>query len=252
MKIYSKFIDYYDHVCRQTDNYIWLRKTESFALDPSKKLPLNLQFTKFLIKAMKDIPLPHIAGIGNYVFLFGFCGKLYVIYEDSNRNMGWPNNDICNDVSKPYLDIPKFTEAYFKSTGVKIDTSYKWYLKLPFTTEGLNAWYQEFDNKKLLEELFLNLGSPIFVVKSAYTYGNMQSFELTANPKLLEYNIQRIFNPWITFQEIEMYLTNTLATNRQKIPKFSDKLKRDAHGFNNLSFKQVGPKRRKLKKKNKK
>mgnify|MGYP006282300013 CR=1 FL=1 len=46
--------------------------------------------------------------------------------------------------------------------------------------------------------------------------------------------------PWQAYQELEMFLGDTLV-EREVMPVLSDRAKRDAHGFDEKSFKQVSP-----------
>jgi hypothetical protein len=248
MRIYSKKPDYYDFVVPPSDTVTWRRKSEGFILDETKPLPISLEMTEFLIRAFKNVPLPPV--VTSYrerfwdskdILLLGFCGKLYVVYRVSVG--GWPSQEI-----KPYIDIHEFVEVYNAHSTylVKFETRPA-FSRYPFNPEGMKAWYQEFDQPRRVEEISIAVRAPIFIIQCTYRNIDYKGLEFSTNPNMSEYGLQRLFDPWTTYQEIEMYLTNTLAVEVEKIPDFGDKLKRDAHGFDDWSFKQVGPKPRKRK-----
>jgi hypothetical protein len=138
----------------------------------------------------------------------------------------------------------EFVEIYNsnKSPAVYIEKSRGWHRRFPFNEQGMKNWYQEVNQTQRVQDIFIELKAPVFLIKQYYVEGEIT---LYVNPNMSEYGLQRVFDPWTAYQEIEMYLSNTLAVGVEVMPTFTDELKRDAHGFDNWSFKQIGPKPRK-------
>ena len=246
MKIHSKFKDYYDHVVPPSDTVLWCRKGHDFVLDAHKQLPINKVTIEFLIDSFGKMPHPPITYKPGYkgilrshtdVIMLGFCGKLYAVYLLYQQR----NNKTC---IKAATDIMEFIEIYnsSKNPTINLEKNRIWDKRFPYNEQGIKNWYQEVNQTQKVGDIFITIKAPIFLMKQHYGRG---SIEFHINPNMSEYGLQRIFDPWTAYQEIEMYLTNTLAVGVETIPIFSDELKRDAHGFDNWSFKQIGPKPRK-------
>jgi coproporphyrinogen III oxidase len=56
-------------------------------------------------------------------------------------------------------------------------------------------------------------------------------------PILKNYEFFKVFNPYETYQQIEMFISN-LAINEDRIVMISDKLKAETHGFDKFSFRK--------------
>lgn len=247
MRIYSKFKDYYDNVVPPSNTVVWYRKDCSFMLDATKQLPINKAETEFLLNAFEAAPLPPVVVSLRYVtpthrdiLLLGLCGKLYLVY------LLYTFNNTKTEL-KAFLNIVEFVEFYNNnvSNSVHFEKNKLWHKRHPFNEGGINAWYQGCNQTQKVQDIFIKVKTPIFLMKRPEVRLNSGTVEFYVNPNLSEYGIQRLFDPWTMYQEIEMYLSNTLAVGVEKIPIFSDELKRDAHGFDNWSFKQIGPKPRK-------
>ena len=241
MRIFSKFTDYYDHVVPPSDNFVWERKQTEINLDLTKPSEISKDKTEFLINIFTTMPKPKISygwkrwnPLHNDLFILGFCGKLYAIYLIYTSEYAKPT--IC----RPFININEFVEVWNKerTDKIKFEKGKVWHERRPFNEEGLKAWFDESNGRNFVSELFIDLKTPLFVIDKD---------KLTTNIKMAEYGLQRIFDPWSAYQEIEMYLTNNLASVHKEMPNFGNELKRDAHGFDDWSFKQVGPKPRKRK-----
>ena len=84
-------------------------------------------------------------------------------------------------------------------------------------------------NIKLHEEF----NSPIFVV-----YNSFEETNLVINPCLRDLQFQKVFEPYTTFQEIDMFLSGVMQSPEKNMINISDKDMRDKKGFNDKSFKK--------------
>lgn len=247
MRIFSKFNDYYDHVVAPSDTVMWRRHKIEFVLDIHKALPISLKHTEFLNNVMDKMPRPSIATgymhrelLHSDLLLLGFCGKLYVIYLIYTN----PYHYVLKSECKAYTDVTEFVAAYNKVNAIKVkfEGNKVWHNRYPFNKSGSDAWNNEFQSANALLDLFVEIKSPVFILRKQYN-----GYEFTVNPVLSDYGIQRIFDPWTAHQEVEMFLSNALAAELKDMPDFGNEIKRDLHGFDDWSFKQVGPKPRKRK-----
>lgn len=58
------------------------------------------------------------------------------------------------------------------------------------------------------------------------------------NPRLNVWGFQKVFDPYTAYQELDMYLSNQLADQQDPVPQRTQELIRDAHGFDDWSFKK--------------
>lgn len=233
MKIISDFKDYYDSAIGfgGIDNsIIYNRKTieindesymEPFIID---KLSKFRYWSKFGIK-------PNFDDFNYYsINIIGFCGKFYLClkikYLDGTESVIW-NED--------------------KISELLIDDSWK---KKP-TNKNIKSLLDKIKNYNNLE-IFRKYNSPYFVLESTRVSWNYRriipdSDKLIVNPNLNNYKFQNKFEPYSAFQEIEMFISGVLGTSENKIIEIEDKYKIQSHGFDQWSFKNPNPPKRKQK-----
>jgi len=222
MKIYSKFTDYYDHATGYYSNdVVWKR---CIKMDNIKDGIFNTEYSNETNRTLVNIwnDSPNINS--DELFIVGFCGKIYIAISK------YTNNELIGSYIKPlkkenfkYWDYHKYTD---------------WMQKYS---------YQDFSN------IFIDIKSPIFIIKNSYigyslSKRNYFGYNLIINPCLRDFKLQSAFNPVQAYQEIEMFLSNQMVMVDDPDIKRSDELIRDSKGFNNWSFKQQGPKKRKRRK----
>jgi hypothetical protein len=61
---------------------------------------------------------------------------------------------------------------------------------------------------------------------------------MIVNPNMGDYHIQSLIDPYKAHQDIEMFLTNNLASERDTPLKLSDTDMRNKKGFDKFSFKK--------------
>ena len=222
MKIYSKFTDYYDHATGYyPSDIVWKRYTK---MDNIKDGIFNSDYsnkTNIVLNNISKIPGSVKAGD---LFVIGFCGKVYIVVSEYN------NNNLIGSYIKP------LKKEDFNFWGYYIYTE----------------WMQKYSGQDL-SDIFIDIKSPIFIIKnkcSGYSLSkrNNYGYSLIINPCLRDFGLQSVFNPVQAYQEIEMFLSNQMVMVDDPDIKRSNELIRDSKGFDNWSFKQHGPKKRKRKK----
>ncbi|MCK5613350.1 hypothetical protein KAR91_66385 [Candidatus Pacearchaeota archaeon] len=263
MRIFSKFNDYYDHVVGHSTEPVWERHEREFILDPLKKTEFSKEQTILLNKTYAELPKPSIIFKTNRYrakdctdfMVLGFCGKVYPIFivptEGNYVQNIYPKVEIKR---KTFIKPSEFTSLFNRVfRDKKVVKGSLWLRdKFPFTDDGVAAWIEKY-NHQITTDIFITIKSPIFLLKYSrdeWSSVSGRSFisMIIVNPRLADYKIQSIIDPFTAYQEVDMYLGNELVGNFEPMPNFGDELKRDAHGMDNWSFKQQGPKKRKQKK----
>ena len=223
MYIVSKFKDYYDSIAGQKG----IDKTIVFERF-KQELSLSIK-AKGIKQWWSPTHFPVYGGLGGYggipkagykhfeLFIVGFCGKLYIgakvtsVIAHKHRF-----NDTENVVSYIYgIDYIKETVAtYYKDE------------KYFNNRKDVHLEYIEaFVNRKDIMELFYTYKTPQFIL-----YNNSDN-NLHINGNLSEVQFFKVFEPFMAFQEIEMYITGVLGINNKPMVEISDKHKIVGHGF---------------------
>lgn len=221
MRIHGKFTDYYDYATGyySNDNH-WNRYTEKYKIkDKIFSHSYSNETNKLLYSIWNNCP-DTIKGI---TAILGFCGKVYIInsHEYNLKYKSYINNLSKKDFN--FWNYPKYIE-----------------------------WIQKYNNKDLTN-IFLEIKSPIFIIKRPYCYCHIvesrsaYGYDFLVNPCLLDFGIQSCFGPVEAYQEIDMFIGNVLTNTTTKDINRSDDLIRDSKGFDKYSFKQRCPKKRKQK-----
>ena len=244
MRIVGKFRDYYDGINPSMEPF-WKRIERSIDLDTTKKSELSFQQQNFCIKSFLQMPSPDI----DYPQLrchknkiLGLCGKMYPIYEIE-----------YDGHIKTYLDAEKYVEdhnqLYTKPyTGMVYHAGRKlmYYNNTFLDILGTDQWQVEFQRKEYVNQLFIDLDTPVFIIHKEHCMD--RRIILDVNPCLRDHEFQRLFDVYSLYQMIEQYLSNELVTKNDKPDIMTDNIKRDKHGFDGMSFKKHGKKKRGKKK----
>ena len=223
MRIISQFKDYYDSVQKMgfsVNDITWIRQRK----DVTKEIKNNL------------LNMLHIETTFNTKNTNDQTINLYTVY-DKNHN--------------PYRPILFFIAGkcypFFKGINIgKPDDRYSSYKELSEKVNKLCLFYVDFLTEKYVKNIFslrnrifkvepwLYIDSPIFIVELI----SNNHVEITINPQLSEYQFQNILNPYSIFQEIEMFLGNSLI-KENTIPEIPDFYKIQEKGFDNkISFRK--------------
>ncbi len=256
MRVISKFRDYYDAIgFFGEDDYTWVRKRvrhplvkyNKFRQKEWKKTPFSANVYNYLSSAFSDLPdIRHqdnrrqgwrkTYNTHDYTLGFGYCGRIILIIVHVRED------DIIHSI---YTDFYEYSEMIEENSKGKIKVASDFFREpeFSFTNKGITNWMDRYSQSTYTTSAFIEMESPLFVFKhNHYNNGN-----LVINPCLEQLKLISKFHPYTVHQEVEMYLTNDLTMCNQKSPDFGDVLKRDAHGMDEWSFKQRGPKKRKQK-----
>ena len=240
MYIVSKKKDYYDSVKRYgiDKSIIYIRETKEE--DNFTKINFPINFNRYYVDHLnnnKDKTSTRLLNCWDFhrieSFIIGFCGILYVglqikiINKDDEKTKQfilYNENSIKNFISFKDSDTPN-----------KYSTIYQYFEH--------RKKYNEIKN----DELFLKYKVPVFV----YDFGTDISGDILGhdlkvylNPILNNYEFYRVFNSYQAHQQISMYIGNVL-TKPEEPKQIDDKYRMSQHGFNEYSFKQESPGKKK-------
>ena len=258
MRIISKFSDYYDGV-NYSDTPIWERKQIKIPLqehrftqkDRNDSVLSNeqLDYVKELYDSIPEIDPDYTEHTGGYQGslygnrVIGFCGKVYIVHRLLKKD----ERNLNIELHKAFIDIEKYKEEFVNLYKYKETHKHKWERR-SFKFYGFghkkghpktfDEWHKTYNNNKT-SKLFLDLNTPLFYIHRG---------SLVVNPCMKDKGLHTLFDVWTVSQEIEMFLGNNLASQMDPDCILTDEGKRDAHGFNNTSFKNTStkkPRRRK-------
>lgn len=247
MKIISSFKDYYDISSYifgndQDPNIKFIRETKNCLLNE-----ININSIKKEIEFCKEIlrTVNHITNnsqyFGNGICICGgiilFCGKVYPYYTFNlafqpiiifgyNKLISKLSDKNFIDSKLKNIDYAKHEKKKIKYTLEKITVANKWY----------NNLLEHKDNYTIGDDIFKFFDCPVLSVDDYYF--NV----ITKNPILNHYRFHQVFDPYLAYQEIEMYLGNNLAKQMDPEIKLSDEIKAEIHGFDKWSFRKQSSK----------
>ncbi len=222
MRIVSKKKDYYDCVqsCSQDRSTVYVRTEEEVYYDLGK-WPLP------------SYPYDYVPGLVNY-HIIGFCGRIYPAIEmcatspESNRTFCYTLTEF-NDYVHANLH-PKELDIYL---GKSKRSPWRW--RSVSLRYGFERFYESM-NKQMdkYKEMFIAKRAPIFTARQSGRWGGGV---ITWNGMLRPFDFVRIFDPYSAFQEIQMFMNN-LAAPEKEMPVISDELKAQSKGFDKWSFRR--------------
>ena len=192
--------------------------------------------------------------------LVAFCGHMYPCYS---YQVDYKTSEVFYDfesfqqylmkrVAQEATDTQKtagcrncraILEGFARSKLLKKVPSW-----LPFEhqTLGKESWAQflKMTNLVLSDDVFRRAAAPII---SAH-YFNENHIEIEANPRLNAYAFAKVKDPYTARQEIEQYIGNNLAQQRDPEVHVSDEIRAESHGFDKHSFRRDPSKSKKRRK----
>lgn len=219
MRIISPFKDYYDCVqaTGQDQNMVYLRTPKE--TEPSYPFPC---FLNYCYSSSHDFRL-----INHTV---GFCGKLYPVIEVIK--LGTDTNKFCYTVE----DVDAFIEANYKDKEIEAYYSKKWAKNWTNGCQKVKfqRFFDEFKgNDPCYDKYFRDNHCPVFLG----VYKSNRENTVTYNACLKDVEFYRIFDPYMAFQEISMYLGG-MAVPQKEMPEISDKIMSEIKGFDKYSFRK--------------
>jgi hypothetical protein len=205
MRIISDFKDYYDCIQRidEDRSLIYLRK----------KFSKELVFNNFVLPFEKSARYYPISATQ---YIIGFCGNIYPLLIIRNiRKDGEIKYICCYNIN----DIQKYVEQHPSKYNV------------PNTL--INFFNKVNEQKTKFSHIFIENKSPIFVAHIRY----WDKIVFVFNEELQQYHFDKIFNTYLAYQELSMYLGN-IAFSEKPLPKIPDKILLESKGFDKYSFRK--------------
>ena len=195
MRIISDFTDYYDCIQRQVfdKEIVYLRKTREII---NNNRPYHYRISTIKI---------------------GFCGKIYLGFHTCLNGLDseyfYDVESLNNYVNHWYTNVQPdkdFLLSWNCSGG------FNWKYRYDYGINNIKTAKEKFNNHKQDNNLlskFIEFQSPVFV---------LADFNYTINPCLKDYNFYKVFNTFLAFQEIYMYISGVLGNNNKPIPEIKD------------------------------
>ena len=255
MKIISKFHDYYDIALAQghDNSIIYLRE------EREEKFLLQCEGTSYLNSIYKELPYIDTYNAyydykGRKIRFIGFCGKIYPyivfkhILKDNLSKIErilYNSNDVMNFFTE--YDLKKELENFMFPQKEKLN---KWNRQEKFNINTFTKYIDKYSGKAGCEEIFLKYKVPIFIIELDFYYKRVWSgkhtFEegkIILNPCLKDIEFFRLINPYVAFQEIEMFLSGVLGFPSPPMIEITDKDKLTKQGFDKWSFRKMPTKK---------
>lgn len=225
MRIYSKFKQNYDSGLRyfgEENGIVWQRETKKIYESELPNMP-NID-TDLIYKYY------HPGKFGsNYIIRFeviGFCGKFYPLLHVLNH-IGYHKITY-------YIRSPEFFNLS------------KWYKE--YNDYDIDGYIHKLENL----DLFKKYNTPLLLLTFSDSEemfnspSKLKNWNMLINPDINKYAFEQIFNPYLFFQELEMFIGNILTVNNTpKMPVGSDKVIEYSKGFDKWSFRKMPKKHKK-------
>ena len=251
MRIISKDKDYYDGaVGFYSDNdVVYVRKKEVIQYSWGKPSPDQRIYETIREDTLKLLQLPELntwpnfTSYASYSLLF-FCGRVYVTLKYEEETF-W-----SFDTFHQYLENKAKNSRFWKKERAKTDletlekreTKKRYFTAQPYcesTAKTIKPSYE------VPVELFLKVGTPCFLIE--ISYGTQRC--ITLNPNLRKLGFASKLDSFTCYQELDMFLGNQMAQQKDPVPQRTDDLIRDQHGFNDKSFRNTAPSTKKERRK---
>lgn len=225
MKIISKFKDYYDGAASLSGDTDLTYKRENklgklrVHRDEIYKGYQNFSFNyiEYLVEDFQGDKVKKMRP-----FIVGFCGKLYPGIEIEDR--------LSEKTS--WYDI-KSLELHLKEVDHKVHSTV--FKPDDRMMKYLTGFFENKDNYQDAIKALTNLDEPVFVINDFHLERDKNTTDYAfvkyeTNPKLKSYDFFKVFDAYITFQELYMFLGGKASPEKELI-QISDKDKIQQHGF---------------------
>ena len=104
------------------------------------------------------------------------------------------------------------------------------------------------ETRPAFQKLFQRMGVPIYLIREDPEEKDWEWDEIhrchyevivQTNPCLRDLSFQKVFDPFMTFQEISMFLGGVLARPDRPMLTITDEVKAQQHGFDKHSFRAM-------------
>jgi len=216
MRIKSPFKDYYDGLQHSffSQEPLYVRKTTEEPYDG--KLYAGKTYISFGLS--NGLTISYIS--------IGFCGKVYNIIRFHREKYNIYSHDTCSAICYNIDDVDKFIGSLEQEV-------INWYHRIKWKKSLRQEFMEYFVTKNINDDELCSYQMPVFVIEP----DGRNYKTLISNPRLTNYEFFRVFDPYQTWQELEMFLSNQAAPEKP-IPKIDDKTMAEAKGFNKYSFRK--------------
>ncbi len=227
MRIISDRKDYYDCVQNvgQDRTNVYVRKEEEVKL-VRKEWPFPVLYA--------DVP-------GSCkMHIIGFCGNIYPMLEMEDKYRYRGRSTVASKTEAIICFTMEDVDAFMQRTlSKKLLKVYKgeksaWHSWISPRKDFVKFFYECNQVKGSFMEMFTERRCPIFVATPAGRWMR-QEHTIVYNPLLKPFEFVRIFDPYVAFQEIAMFMANQ-AIPQDPMPVIPDLMKIQAHGMNEWSF----------------
>lgn len=231
MRIFSTFHDYYDSASSHgvDTSIIFNRKEEVIHLTRTE---LN---KNDYLRGIASIKIPHKAYIearstNQLHGVIGFCGKCYPFIQVYDKYC-YTSNDINNSIpEKDSLNVyhTKQVRDFFNSTK-NIAYEYSDTFRKHYWDNCVNYF-----NHLTFDDTFRHLKTPTFAMILSWN-----NVKIIINPRLKDYDFQKVKDSYTAFQDISMYLSNQMVDTTEIQQNIPDTILAEKKGFDKWSFRKM-------------
>jgi hypothetical protein len=239
MRIISKFHDYYDSVMSygQDESCIYLRKTVEYDLR-EKSNPQLIKDIKEIIdkhakkpeKSWRSGNITRLSTINTKHYKYEiepfnvlFCGKLYkgVSIDRSSQK----TDTYCHGETT-YLYSSDAVKSYMEKHGIPNEDIKAWWHKNKLTTYSIvESYFKEITQP----DLNWMIANKVICILDSERADGVDI--ITVNPCLRNVQFYKVFEAYSAFQELDMWVSGTLAYPQNEMVEIDDKYKVQQHGF---------------------
>lgn len=185
--------------------------------------------------------------------IIGFCGEIYPVYKiHRERSFKGYGRDAYSMHYEFVYDAERMIEVEQILRDAEPDLARFWHV-IEHKVKDYEEAFKRVKESKQLKSLFEKYKTPIFVLYDFPTHMYFsRETKIIINPNLREYGFMKMVDPYTAIQRLDMFLGNILVEDTAlPVVITDDTVKRDAHGFDNMSFKTAKGTKKPRKKRNK-
>ena len=242
MRIVSRTRDYYDGVSPGDTEPLYVREERTIRLEPGDPRIVPVWGLPLVDWELRP---PHELRELEFRIL-AFCGRHYFHLTDGRR-IWWSTRAVLDDLVDGYrlADVHESTaRQQSRAARAMLDLKQDTPRHARAWSRAWLAWRTE--GRPGDAELHRLLAAPVVLVGRRAVHWSGQrvledAVEVTLDPCLRALGFQSVVDPYTAWQELDMFLGGEMATQQDPVPERTQDLIRDAHGFDDASFKQRSP-----------
>lgn len=241
MRIISSFKDYYDYLSDPKDNdHIFLRHKRDYTCTTA--IVDAVVRNKIADGFFRSSPFMFCPIVGESAEIkygvFFFCGNIYPYCEVIYTLHGHKNVNTFFDIQVGfdcYFGLPVFSPLVTDTRTLLQEKFFTKSSQLRYSERIVNSFKRLNDKKEALNNISMFFKLPYFIVLFDSTVIDC--------PILSEISFQNIMSSEQAYQNIDMYLSNSLFNNElTRIPVGDDKTLAKSKGFDKYSFRKESTK----------